>query len=58
MKYVTVKPFIKWAGGKSQLLNEIRENYPRKIEHYCEPFVGGGLSFLMYLQIIIRAKFL
>lgn len=36
------KPFIKWVGGKSQLLEEIREKYPSKIEKYCEPFVGGG----------------
>lgn len=36
------KPFIKWVGGKSQLLDEIRQKYPSKIEKYCEPFVGGG----------------
>ena len=36
------KPFVKWVGGKSQLLEEIREKYPSKIEKYCEPFVGGG----------------
>ncbi len=35
-------PFVKWVGGKSQLLDEIREKYPSKIEKYCEPFVGGG----------------
>lgn len=40
--YRTVKPFIKWAGGKSQLLDTIREKYPKTIERYCEPFVGGG----------------
>lgn len=46
MKYITVKPFVKWAGGKSQLLNEIRARYPEKIDKYCEPFVGGGAVLL------------
>jgi DNA adenine methylase len=40
------KPFVKWAGGKAQLLRKIRENYPIelgwRISKYAEPFVGGG----------------
>ena len=41
-----VKPFIRWVGGKSQLLYKIREKYPTNIERYCEPFVGGGAVLL------------
>ncbi len=40
-----VKPFLKWAGGKGQLLSEIEQYYPFKngtITKYAEPFVGGG----------------
>lgn len=48
--YKTVKPFIKWAGGKSQLLNDIRAKYPTKIVRYCEPFVGGGVVLLDVLE--------
>lgn len=41
----TVKPFLKWAGGKGQLLDEIRQYYPFEncsFTKYAEPFVGGG----------------
>ncbi|MDR2884397.1 MAG: DNA adenine methylase [Deferribacteraceae bacterium] len=39
------KPFLKWVGGKSQLLSEIRKRYPATIDRYCEPFIGGGAVF-------------
>ena len=44
------KPFVKWVGGKSQLLPEISKKYPLHIEKYCEPFVGGGAVLFDVLQ--------
>ena len=43
-----VVPFVKWAGGKRQLLPELLKRIP-KFTTYCEPFVGGGALFF-YLQ--------
>jgi DNA adenine methylase len=39
------KPFVKWAGGKRQLLAKFRELYPPDFDTYHEPFVGGGAVF-------------
>lgn len=55
MKKINVKPFIKWAGGKTQLLSHIDKNLPNdlkngKIEKYIEPFVGGGAVLFHILQ--------
>lgn len=49
MKNKLVTPFVKWVGGKRQLLDEIVPLLPKKITTYCEPFVGGG-ALLFYLQ--------
>lgn len=37
-----VQPFLKWAGGKRQLLEEIRNYVPKRFNTYYEPFIGGG----------------
>ncbi len=36
------KPFVKWAGGKRQLLTELKKYIPKSFDCYYEPFVGGG----------------
>jgi DNA adenine methylase len=38
-------PFLKWAGGKRQLLPRILDLAPARIDTYYEPFVGGGAVF-------------
>ena len=42
-------PFVKWAGGKRQLLDKISERVPREYNNYYEPFIGGG-AVLFELQ--------
>lgn len=38
----SIAPFVKWAGGKRQLLTQIKERMPEQYNNYFEPFVGGG----------------
>lgn len=38
-------PFVKWAGGKTQILAKLKEYMPDNYENYFEPFVGGGALF-------------
>lgn len=42
-------PFVKWAGGKRQLLPQIKERMPEHYKRYYEPFVGGGAVVLELL---------
>ncbi len=39
------KPFLKWAGGKSQLLPKLIKYIPQNYNQYIEPFIGGGALF-------------
>ena len=49
------KPFIKWVGGKTQLIDSIENTLPKDFERrqdltYIEPFVGGGAILFWILQ--------
>ena len=41
-----VRPILKWAGGKRQLLPELRPFYPREFDRFVEPFLGSAAVFL------------
>jgi len=45
-----VPSFIKWAGGKKQLLEQFKQFFPQKAERYFEPFVGGGAVAFYIIQ--------
>lgn len=53
-KTVTLKPFVKWVGGKSQLVDEIEKMLPsdgeKVLTKYAEPMVGGGALFFNILS--------
>ena len=48
MSSSNMEPFVKWAGGKRQMLEALRIRMPDTWKHYYEPFVGGGA--LMFHQ--------
>jgi DNA adenine methylase len=56
------KPFLKWVGGKTQILEEVLCVFPKDINNYHEPFLGGGsvliglLSYIKYGKIKISGK--
>lgn len=43
MTAVKMNPFVKWVGGKKQLLPRLMERVPQRFNTYFEPFIGGGV---------------
>lgn len=54
------KPFIKWAGGKGQLLSQLASAMPKDLNEepftYIEPFVGGGAMLFFMLQRFTKIR--
>ena len=44
------QPFLKWVGGKAQLLAQFEKFFPAQIDRFVEPFVGGGAVFFHLRQ--------
>lgn len=40
------KPLFMWAGGKTKMLKKYAPYLPQRVDHYCEPFFGGGAMFI------------
>lgn len=54
---LNAKPFVKWAGGKRNLIPSLMPCLPRTFNDYFEPFVGGGaLFFHLYNQNMLDSK--
>ena len=55
-KDLNVKQFLKWVGGKTQIMNNIISKFPQEIDNYYELFLGGGSVLLSLLSLQKQKK--